>query len=74
MTKQPTNLAPPMTNAENKGPRTAPNISFPVPKSEPNLPSAYIFPKDSNERDRETDQQAAGNSISEIGGITFSIP
>ena len=68
------NLASATSNEENKREKRAPNISFPTPKSEPNLPSAYIFPREPNERGRDADKQTTGESVSEISGLTLSIP
>jgi len=36
------------SNEEAKREKRVPNISFPTPKGEPNLPSAYIFPREPN--------------------------
>lgn len=58
---------------KNKRPQTPPTITFPVPKSEPNLESTYIFPKVTNERAGEDKTDGHNKSVSEIGSFTYAI-
>jgi hypothetical protein len=67
-------LALPKSNQQSeKQASPLPQISFPTPKSEPNLQSSYVFPKDTNERASPGTKEGSGTAVSEIGYYTFTI-
>lgn len=58
-------LAPAKGDGENN--RETPIVLFPTPKAEPNLESAFVFPKDQND-------DSGSGSISTLSGFTYAVP